>query len=145
MTNDDQLTLSKRLMSLYIIYGALLAGQLMFGGMGFLVGVPSGDQEINTILLYIAPVLVGLSYVIGQFIYNKMSAAAVGTEGNILKLPKYQTACLIKWALQEAANLFAGVAFFISGDINFAYMMAVGALLFLLNRPSSDQLETFGA
>jgi hypothetical protein len=130
-----------------IIYFALLAGQLMFALVTFLVNTnPIHLDLVNEkkdILFYFVPGFALCCAFAGIFIFKKLTTAyqQKSTAGNYSlsdKLRFFQTAIIVRSALFEGAALFAIVNFLITGNLLFIIVAVCLMVVYLTLRPTVD-------
>lgn len=128
--------------SLNIIFIALLSGQTIYFVLGLyliLSGDMRGMSELNTIFIFITPVIVLSSIAASKFIYSKQVSEFDKTLPLENKLISYRTNNIIKLALLEGANIFNISVMIITANYLFAALFIIIVVLFLLNRPTKEK------
>jgi hypothetical protein len=139
VNNGNSFTVEKFFTTINILFFALIGGQTIY----FLVGlflIQSGNKEgfggLNTIFMFITPVVVLSSILASKFIYTKQVTTF---DKNLLlenKLVSYRTANIVRLALLEGANIFNISIMIITANYFFAALFIIIISLFLLNRPT---------
>lgn len=131
---------------LRIIHLALLAGQLLFSGVVFYlvyakIMLPSLQEQDKTFQLLAIAIAV-IAYYSGNYLFKKkMSQLKENVNASITeKFVQYRTACLIQWALLEAATLFCGISFLLVGNYAFLALGGVLILWFALLAPNKTKI-----
>jgi hypothetical protein len=126
-----------------LIYYALLAGQIMFMAVAYLLNsnqISPTKHEMYDMFIIIVPIIIGSGLFLSNFIF-KMLIGKIEQKTSIEnKLMTYRSALIIKYALMEGPSLFAIVAFLISGNAIFLAFAAVMILAFILQRPNRDKI-----
>ena len=102
---------------LRILHLALLSGQLIFSGVVFYlvyskIMIPSLQEQDKTFQLVTIAIAV-IAYYSGNYLFKKkMLQLKENVNASINeKFVQYRTACLLQWALLEAATLVCGISF----------------------------------
>jgi hypothetical protein len=98
-----------------------------------------GMSELNTIFIFITPVVVLSSITASKFIYSKQVSEFDKTLPLENKLISYRTNNIIKLALLEGANIFNISVMIITANYLFAALFIIIVVLFLLNRPTKEK------
>lgn len=131
------------LKTITLIYYALLAGQIMFLAVAYLLNsnqISSKKHEMYDIFIIIVPILIGSGLFLSNFIFKMLIGKIEQNTSIENKLMTYRSALIIKYALMEGPSLFAIVAFLISGNAIFLAFSAVMILAFILQRPNRDKI-----
>lgn len=141
--NDDKQKISENYFStIKIIFFVLLAGQTIYFFVGLLL-IQSGKMEdtggLNTIFMFITPVVILSSILASKFIYTRQVAAVDKTSSLENKLASYRTSNLISLALLEGANIFNISVMIITASYFFAALCVIILALFVLNRPNKEK------
>lgn len=129
------------LRTLSIIHAALCTGLLIFTILGYWktggFGVVSKEGDI---FVYLVPLVAMVGYFSSTFVHRKLIETISKNETLPLKLSRYQTALLIKYAMIEAPAIMALFAYFQSGTA--LYLVIALALLIYLyaQRPTRKRL-----
>ena len=140
----------EHLQQMNILFFALLAGQLMIVAfMYFFVGkqpldngaemsVASGIDPILIVGCLIFVAAVSASF----FMYNKKKVEGAQLSGTLMeKLGHYRTSFVMRAALLEGPNLvMIMLYFFVSSNMIFMVLLAIGIALFLMIRPTADRI-----
>mgnify|MGYP006268509021 CR=1 FL=1 len=126
----------------------MLAGQVIFGAITYFL-VQSGtfppDPELGSLFIVIVPALLVGGYTGGTFLTKTFLRQAKDEKALRVKIQKYYTGMVVRYALVEGPVLFALVAYLITGNILLWGMGLAATALFLLLRPSAgkaaDELE----
>ncbi|MBO6515608.1 MAG: hypothetical protein JJ975_03565 [Bacteroidia bacterium] len=135
----------KYLNRLMIIHGTLFVGQIIFAVVLYLQSTKSGlvvegFLESNFELV-VAVVLVGS--LIASFVISNQRLRVARNLSNLQdKLRSYQSTMIIKWALMEAASLWALIAFFLTNRMLFLGFSILVIATFGLVRPTKRRLYT---
>lgn len=130
--------------SLFLIWVALIIGQVMFGAVVFYLhktGAYTGDESLNQTFLMIVPAFV-VAGIAGSILFLKMKLKQLKQLDNFeSKLEQYRAATIISYALLEGPSLLGIVAFLISGNIVFFALSIMIILMFLISKPSKYKLS----
>jgi Na+/H+ antiporter NhaD/arsenite permease-like protein len=132
--------------ALKMIHIALLAGQVLFAGVIFYLvyskrTTPTLAAQDKTFQL-IAIAMAAAAFFIGANFF-KAKLAQIRSEENSTaqeKFIKYRSACIIQWALLEAATLFCIISFFLIGNFSFAALAALLIILFAMQAPAKSKM-----
>jgi hypothetical protein len=132
--------------SLHIVHAALCAGVILFLitavfiNQQALIMVPANDN--NSIIIYIAIVMAVVSTILGYILFNIVVSKIDTSVPVNQKLPKYLSACIVRYALIEGGALFNVAVFLITGCLINAGIAAILALLMISLRPQRQQFIT---
>ncbi|HEX7356439.1 MAG TPA: hypothetical protein VF270_01870 [Ignavibacteriaceae bacterium] len=129
--------------SLNLIFFALLIGQLIYFFVGiFLIqsGNINGFGGMNTVFMFITPVVVLSSIIASKYIYTKQVTEFDKSLPLVNKMTSYRTATIIKLALLEGANIFSISIMIITASYFYAALFLIITALFFLNRPTKEKL-----
>ena len=142
MGNDNNIIVEKSFRTIDIIYFAILIGQMIY----FLIGlylIQSGNMEgmksLNTIFMFVTPVVIFSSILAAKFIYSKQVINFDKTLSLDAKLISYRTNNIIRLALFEGANIFNISVMIITANYFFAALFIIIIVLFFLNRPTKEK------
>lgn len=131
---------------LKIIHLALLSGQLLFSFVVFYMVyskmmLPAMQDQDKTFQL-MAIAFAALAYFAGNTLFKKKMVQLRNTPDASIKekFVQYRTACLIQWALLEAATLFCGVSFLLTGNYAFLALGGLLIVLFILLAPNRTRI-----
>ena len=137
---QSQLTPKAAFRSAKIIHLALLVGQCLFAGVVmFLKRQTTVDLSKDTLFLAVAAVLSIGGFFASGFISKQVLATAANKETLADKMPIYQSALIIRYALLEAPSLFCIVSYFKTGNLIFLIISGVIILYFITLRPIIDK------
>jgi Na+/H+ antiporter NhaD/arsenite permease-like protein len=132
--------------ALKMIHIALLAGQVLFAGVIFYLVNSKAIKPVFTAqdrtFQLIAIVMAAAAYFIGANIFKTKLAQIRSDENSTTqeKFIKYRTACIIQWALLEAATLFCIISFFLIGNFSFAALAVLLIILFAMQAPAKSKM-----
>jgi hypothetical protein len=141
---DDQKSLQSKtfFLTVDVLFFALLIGQTIYFFLGLFL-IQSGNIEgisgMNTIFMFITPVVVLSSILASKFIYTKRVTEFDKSLSLEIKLVSYRTANIVKLALLEGANIFNISIMVITTDYFFAAIFIIIIILFFLNRPTKEK------
>ena len=142
MSNENSSIFKSFFQTLNIIFIALLSGQTIYFFIGLYM-IQSGNIDgfggMNTIFMFITPVVVLSSILASKFIYAKQVAEFDKSLPLENKLVSYRTANIIKLALLEGANIFNISIMIITVDYFFAALFIIIIVLFFFNRPTKEK------
>ena len=142
----NQQTSRQYLMSLVIIFGALLFAQVLFIGLvyflaksGSMTPNPSMDSLFQILVPTVALVNVGLSV----FVPKRIIQAIQNKENQSLmaKLGAFRTALLIRCAFLESVSLFGSISYVLTGNLLYLGIAALMVLLFTRLIPTSQKVS----
>ena len=141
--NNDSLTIFKNFFqTLNIMFMALLFGQTIYFFVGLYI-IQSGNSDgfggLNTIFMFITPVVVLSSIFASKFIYAKQVTEFDKSLSLDNKMVSYRTANIIRLALLEGANIFTISVMIITSSYFFAALFVVVIVLFFFNRPTKEK------
>jgi hypothetical protein len=142
MVNNIKSMVEKFFTTINLLFFVLLSGQTIYFFIGLfliqsgnMVGVPG----LNTIFMFITPVVVLTSFLASRFIYTKQVASFDRTLSLENKLISYRTNNIIRLALLEGANIFNISIMTITANYFFAALFIIIIALFFLNKPTKDK------
>lgn len=146
MTNQfDRTNFDAGFKTIKIVFIALALGQIFILAV-FLLTFESRSNneavELNTILIYIIPIIGITSLFLSRYLYNQNLLKISQTEPVRDKLNKYRTFKILSWAVLEGAGLFSLVAIYITSNYLYAAVFILIFGFFLLGRPSKDGFVT---
>lgn len=124
---------TSRFKTLQIVHGALCTGVILFliittflrQGKGH-IAVEASDSP----LLFVAVVLAVVAPFLSKYLYQKQLNAIDLTSPLDKRFPQYISACIIRYAVMDAAALFNVVIWYLTGSLIAA--IVAGALILLL-------------
>ncbi len=130
--------------TLYIIFFALVFGQVMFGFVAFFFQstqqVHESTSDLNSLLLYIVPFLVLAGIISSIFFYRSKLRSIRASSSLHQKLVDYRVSMIVKFAMLEVPSLVAIVAYLLTANIIFLGLAGIVILNFILERPSVRKL-----
>ncbi len=132
--------------TLKLMHQAMLTAQLFFAGIVFylvysktiLASLAAQEKTLQVIaLLFAAGAIFG-----GATIFKKKLAVIKDDYGNTpaAKFSMYRTACIILWALLEAASFICIICLFLTGNYAFLALAAAIIIYFALQAPSKNKV-----
>jgi hypothetical protein len=142
MSNENSSIFKNFFQTLNIIFIALLSGQTIYFFIGLYL-IQSGNIDgfggMNTIFMFITPMVVLSSILASKFIYSKQVSEFDKSLFLENKLVSYRTANIIKLALLEGANIFNISIMIITANYFFAVLFLIIIALFFFNRPNKEK------
>ena len=142
MINYNKSMVEKFFTTVNILFFALVSGQTIYFFIGLFL-IQSGNMQgipgLNTIFMFITPVVVLTSILVSKFIYSKQVASFDRTSSLENKLIFYRTNNIVKLALLEGANIFNISIMIITANYFFAAFFIIIIALFFLNRPTKEK------
>jgi hypothetical protein len=139
VNNENSFRAEKFFTTMNILFFALMSGQTIYFVIGLFL-IQSGNMEgfggMNTIFMFITPVVVLSSILASKLIYTKQAANFDKNLSLENKLVSYRTANIVRLALLEGANIFNISIMIITSNYFFAALFLIIIALFLLNRPA---------
>jgi len=143
MINNENNTIIRNYFStLDILFFGLLSGQSIYFLVGLLIIQPGnngGFGGLNTIFMFITPVIVLSIILASKFIYTKQVATFDKNLSLENKMVVYRTANIVRLALLEGANIFNISIMIITANYFFAALFIVIVVLFFFNRPTKEK------
>ncbi len=116
---NTQTSPAGQLKTIPIIYMALLAGQALFGVVTFVIAKapflnlnPDGD-----VFFFVAPVFIIACGLAGNLLFKRKLTDLTGLASLKERVPAYQAALIIRYALTEGSTLFGIVVFSLGGNL----------------------------
>lgn len=130
------------LKTLTIIHTALCAGLILFTIFAYSQnGNFTARMDQQAIFIYVVPIVAAAGYFLSQLLFKKQIQAISREEQLSVKLGKYQSASLIKYALLEGPGFLALIAYFWSGNaLHLVIAIALVAYL-LVQRPTAEKIK----
>ena len=142
MNNDNSIIFKNYFQTLNIIFIALLSGQTIYFFVGLFM-IQSGNIDgfggLNTMFMFITPIVVLASILASKFIYTKQVTEFDKSLSLENKLVSYRTANIIRLALFEGANIFNVSIMIITANYFFAALFIIIIALFFINRPTKEK------
>ena len=124
---------------------AMLGGITMLGVVGVIINQtqPLGQGDAMTSMFLWVVVLVGAGGIVGSNVVYKHFLSQITSEISLMeKLEKLRTATIIKLVLIEAPALLAGIAYLLTGSLQFLLLLIGIMVFFWFQRPSRDRIIT---
>ncbi|HEX9253749.1 MAG TPA: hypothetical protein VF870_15995 [Ignavibacteriaceae bacterium] len=141
--NNENFKVSKNYFQiLNIIFIALLSGQTIYFFVGlFLIqsGNINGFGGLNTMFMFVTPVVILSSILASKFIYTKQVTEFDKKLSLENKMASYRSAKIIQLALLEGANIFNISIMIITTNYFFAALFIIIIFLFFFNRPTREK------
>lgn len=141
-TQNDQLNANSALISMKVIYFAMILGLLAFVAVTFLISSPDFKFGFDTSdpILIVAIVLFMIAVPTGFFI-SKILWRNIGEELTLKdKVLKYQPGFIIRLASCEGVGLFSIVGFMLSNNLIYIIMIAVILMVIITYYPSVERI-----
>ncbi|WP_184550430.1 hypothetical protein [Mucilaginibacter sp. FT3.2] len=149
MYNKQPVTISEKTIfnTTKIIHLALLAGQLLFAVMAFVVNKNAISLNLkntnNDVFFLLVPIFAISCIALGIFIFKKQLS---DTQQNTSafdkslsdKIKRYQAAFIVRAALTEGPSLFGIVVFLLTGNLFYLIISGCIIVYFLTLRPTID-------
>ncbi|HRI20729.1 MAG TPA: hypothetical protein PLA68_07235 [Panacibacter sp.] len=130
--------------ALSILFTALLAGQIIFAVLAFVLiysgSIQTSAPELENIFFILVPALIIAGRLAGTTLYKKKVQEALNTSTIQEKLNQYKAAFITRCALLEGPVLFAIIAYFITSKIELLAFAAGGILLFVMMKPVKEKI-----
>lgn len=124
--------------TLNIVYLAMIAGQILFCVVVFVVGNEEGASKDMSIFQTIVPAVSIGTLGVSFLLYNQRRQAGKAIKGLREKADHYRVSNIIRFALVEGGNLVAVVAVLLTGSTFFLLFFVLGLAVFAIYRPSSQ-------
>jgi hypothetical protein len=131
-------------MQLQVIYIALLAGMLLFGGISvFLVHIQIAgltnstlEKPLQIIALLMAVISVGMAFTL----FNKRILQIAPDANAGERISAYRSAAIMRWAFVEGPALFSIVCFLLTGKYLFLALTGILILVFTATAPVKTKI-----
>lgn len=142
MNLSDKTNYSKIKLTFNLLFSALLGSQLIYFIVGLLI-IQSGNSDtmpgMNTVFMFIVPVINAAVILTAKFIYGKSLSNLNKDLALESKIKLYQTNNVIKLALLEGANIINISAMIITANYFFGAFFIIISALFFLNKPTIEK------
>ena len=138
MNNDN---LKEQFKVAFILYYALLTGQLLFFAVAFWFSGSENfraNKELDEIFQIVVPIFGFAMMIFSRFLYNKNISAVDEKEDAIIKVGKYRTFKIIQWAQVEGASMLSLVALMLTGNHLYSAVFIFLIGYFFLVKPSKE-------
>ena len=125
--------------TLTLIYYAQIFALIVFSAVTLILDSPSADAtENNLIQVFQFAVPIGTVVLLssGYFIFKTVVSKIERSSHLKSKLPKYQSAVIVRAAMIEVAGLLGTIAAFLTGEMYFLAATALIVIVLILLRPS---------
>ncbi|MFZ2323529.1 MAG: hypothetical protein WAV89_07530 [Ignavibacteriaceae bacterium] len=142
MNDFKSVSPSKMISNINLVFFALFSGQIFYLLAGLFLlqsGSGQGISGVNTIFMFIIPVVNVCLILAAKFIYEKNLSRFNKTLPLESKSQSYQINNIIKLALLEGANIINISAMIITSNYFFAALFVIIIALFLLNKPAKEK------
>lgn len=132
------------LLSLRMIFFAMLIGQLLFLTIVFILrsqGVDFGFEDLVNPLLVIVLLVSAISVIVGKQVFNKKIERAKNQKTLLQKLEAYRVAFIVRLAFVECAVLLALIIFMLTSSYYFSGIAVILILLFMTFQPSKSSVS----
>ena len=105
-------------------------------------GMVIGTEGEHTIFLYLVPITALVGYFGSQIIFKRLLSKILPSHPTSIKIAKYKTASVIKFAMIEAPTLLALVAYYLTNN---ALHLVIGfclAAYLLVQRPNTSRFTS---
>lgn len=129
------------LKTLSILYISLFAGLLLFTLFAYFQnGKFEANMDQEDLFIYLVPLTAATGYFASKFLFLKLLQAVKMDENLRIKLGKYQSASLIKYALIEGPAFLALFAYYGNGSALYL-VIAISLMTYLfVQRPTATKL-----
>jgi hypothetical protein len=131
--------------SIYIIYFAILLGQVMMAVVFVflqMTGEFEGDKSFRNMFLLIVPLVVIGTLIGSHVLFKNRLRIAVSQKSLSEIMTVYRSALIIRYVLLEASLPFALVAYLLTGDPLFLAIAGIVIVYFLLEKPGVKKAIT---
>jgi hypothetical protein len=142
MNNNNNPAIKNFFKTLDVLFFAFLSGQIIYFIVGLFI-IQSGELKgfggLNTIFMFITPVVVLSCIFASRFIYNKQVTEFDKSLPLENKMASFRTANIIKLALLEGANIITVSIMIITANYFFAALFVAVIVLVFFNKPSKEK------
>lgn len=125
-------------------FWSLFSGQIIFALFALIINVHEpvnfGEFHPNDIFSYLVPMVVLGGIIAGYFIYKTQIKKSVNETTFKRKLEAYRSTSITRYAFIEGPNLFCIVAYYLTSNMIFMYMVVVVLIYYLFSYPSLDKM-----
>jgi hypothetical protein len=142
MNNENSGIFKNYFSALNILFIALFIGQTIYFFVGLYMNQSAnidGFGGLNTIFMFITPIIVLSIILASKFIYSKLVTEFDKSSSLDQKLVSYRTTNLIKLALLEGANIFNISVMIITANYFFTALFIIIIVLFFFNKPNKEK------
>jgi hypothetical protein len=142
MNNNNNPAIKNFFKTLDAVFFTLLSGQIIYFIVGLFI-IQSGELKgfggLNTIFMFMTPVVVLSCIFASRFIYNKQVTEFDKSLPLENKMASFRTANIIKLALLEGANIITVSIMIITANYFFAALFVAVIVLVFFNKPSKEK------
>ena len=142
MNNENSGIFKNYFSALNILFIALFIGQTIYFFVGLYM-IQSANIDgfggLNTVFMFITPIVVLSIILASKFIYTKLVTEFNKSSSLDQKLVSYRTTNLIKLALLEGANIFNISIMIITANYFFLALFIIIIVLFFFNKPNKEK------
>jgi len=142
MNNENSGIFKNYFSALNILFIALFIGQTVYFFVGLYM-IQSANIDgfggLNTIFMFITPIVVLSIILASKFIYTKLVSEFDKSSSLDQKLVSYRTTNLIKLALLEGANIFNISVMIITTNYFFTALFIIIIVHFFFNKPNKEK------
>jgi hypothetical protein len=142
MNNNNNPAIKNFFKTLDVLFFAFLSGQIIYFIVGLFI-IQSGELKgfggLNTIFMFMTPVVVLSCIFASRFIYNKQVTEFDKSLPLENKMASFRTANIIKLALLEGANIITVSIMIITANYFFAVLFVAVIVLVFFNKPSIEK------
>ena len=135
-----------KFMVIRLIHLALLVGSLMFGGVMIVISHKQLTTKVTPDPMLIVAGAMCIASLAGSLVVRQLlkKGGVVPADPNSI-LIKYQTICLVQWALIEGAALFSAVVTLLTKNTLAAVFFVICIAFLAFRRPSEQEFLTLFA
>jgi len=137
--NSDNL--NEQLKVAFIIFYALLIGQLLFFAFAFWFSGSenfTANKGLDEIFQIVVPIFGFAMMIFSRFLYNK-NISGVDESGDVkTKIAQYRTFKIIMWAMVESASMLSLIALMLTGNHLYSAVFVFLIGYFILVKPSRE-------
>lgn len=139
---NKTMQLKHLLRTLTIIHSGLLLSLIVFAIFAYSANRTfTADMNRQDLFIYIIPLAAAAGYFISQFLFKKQLKNITGEEKLPIKLSKYQSASVLRYALLEAPGLLALSTYFFSGNALYLVIAIALTICLFTQRPTLGKIK----
>lgn len=129
------------LKTISIIHLALIAGQIMFAAVTFMITNKTTTGQRDNVFIYVVPIMAFTGLAVSNILFKTLVNKIDGQSPLKTKLAAYQSALIVRFALLEGPSLFAIVSFMLTGNLIFLGISGAIIAYFIYLRPTKQKIE----